>query len=183
MASTQPANPVVRMAGSGSGRICEKLFSETVHEWPKQLFSRNHLVRNHLPGMWVQLHQKLELGKASGLDSWEAVPSSLFQPDLGPGFFTSGFQKIAVNNMEIMGSTRRPTTPTNVGRVWFFWILGSSWSSPGAPGNRGRAGEPGCLHGLGGGVQGHLQGRHGHCEQPIWHLVQNTDVTSTLKRV
>ena len=41
--------------------------------------------------MWVKLHQKLELIKASGLDSWEAVPSSPFELDLGPGFFTGGF--------------------------------------------------------------------------------------------
>ena len=41
--------------------------------------------------MWEQLHQKFELRKASGLASWEAVPSSPFELDLGPGFFTSGF--------------------------------------------------------------------------------------------
>ena len=41
--------------------------------------------------MWVKLHQKLELIKASGLDSWEAVPSSPFKLDLGSGFFTGGF--------------------------------------------------------------------------------------------
>ena len=41
--------------------------------------------------MWVKLHQKLELIKASGLDSWEAVPSSPFELDLRPGFFTGGF--------------------------------------------------------------------------------------------
>jgi len=29
--------------------------------------------------------------KASGLASWEAVPSSPFELDLGPGFFTGGF--------------------------------------------------------------------------------------------
>ena len=41
--------------------------------------------------MWEQLHQKFELRKASGLASWEAVPSSPFKLDLGPGFFTGGF--------------------------------------------------------------------------------------------
>ena len=41
--------------------------------------------------MWEQLHQKFELRKASGLASWEAVPSSPFELDLGPGFFTGGF--------------------------------------------------------------------------------------------
>ena len=41
--------------------------------------------------MWEQLYQKLELRKASGLDSWEAVLSSPFELDLGPGFFTGGF--------------------------------------------------------------------------------------------
>ena len=46
---------------------------------------------NHSPGMWEQLHQKLELRKASGLASWEAVPSFPFELDLGPGFFTGGF--------------------------------------------------------------------------------------------
>ena len=41
--------------------------------------------------MWAQLQQKLELRKASGLASWEAVPSSPSELDLGPGFFTGGF--------------------------------------------------------------------------------------------
>ena len=41
--------------------------------------------------MWEQLHQKFELRRASGLASWEAVPSSPFELDLGPGFFTGGF--------------------------------------------------------------------------------------------
>ena len=47
--------------------------------------------RNDFPGMLKQLQQKVELRKVSGLDSWEAVPSSPFELDLGPGFFTGGF--------------------------------------------------------------------------------------------
>ena len=34
-----------------------------------------HQVRSHSPGMWEQLHQKVELRKAPGLASWEAVSS------------------------------------------------------------------------------------------------------------
>ena len=48
-------------------------------------------MRNDSPGMLKQLQQKVELRKASGLDSWEAVPSFPFELDLGSGFFTGGF--------------------------------------------------------------------------------------------
>ena len=41
--------------------------------------------------MFEQLHQKVELRKASGLDSWKAVPTPTFQLYLGPCHFTSGF--------------------------------------------------------------------------------------------
>ena len=88
--------------GFFSSRICGKLFSEISmfanHEWPKSGqplfrvdFFRNLLVWNHLPGMWLQLHQQFELRQASDLDSWKAVPSPTFQLDLGPGYFTNGF--------------------------------------------------------------------------------------------
>ena len=50
-----------------------------------------NLVRNDSPGMLKQLQQKVELRKASGLDSWIAVPTSTFQLYLGPCHFTSGF--------------------------------------------------------------------------------------------
>ena len=38
-----------------------------------------------------KFHQKFELRKASGLDSWRAVPTPTFQLDLGPCHFTIGF--------------------------------------------------------------------------------------------
>ena len=41
--------------------------------------------------MLKQLQQKVELRKASGLDSWKAVPTPTFQLYLGPCHFTSGF--------------------------------------------------------------------------------------------
>ena len=54
--------------------------------------------------MWEQLHQKFELRKASGLASWEAVPSSPFELNLGPGFFTGGFGlKGVVPNVSLIG--------------------------------------------------------------------------------
>ena len=78
-----------------SGRIRRKLFSEICkyakHEKTKSDFFRNHLVRNHSPGILEQLHQKLELRKASGLDSWKDVPTPTFQLDLGPCHFTNGY--------------------------------------------------------------------------------------------
>ena len=48
-------------------------------------------MRNDSPGMLKQLQQKVELRKASGLDSWKAVPTPTFQLYLGPCHFTSGF--------------------------------------------------------------------------------------------
>ena len=38
-----------------------------------------------------KFHQKVELRKASGLDSWKDVPTPTFQLDLGPCHFTNGF--------------------------------------------------------------------------------------------
>ena len=50
--------------------------------------------------MLKQLQQKVELRKASGLDSWEAVSSSPFELDLRPGFFTGGFGLKSVPPLE-----------------------------------------------------------------------------------
>ena len=66
--------------------VCMQIMSDQ-----SMAFSETTKWGNHSPGMWEQLHQKFELRKASGLASWEAVPSSPFELDLGPGFFTSGF--------------------------------------------------------------------------------------------
>ena len=66
--------------------VCMQIMSDQ-----SMAFSETTKRGNHSPGMWEQLHQKFELRKASGLASWEAVPSSPFELDLGPGFFTSGF--------------------------------------------------------------------------------------------
>ena len=66
--------------------VCMQIMSDQ-----SMAFSETTKRGNHSPGMWEQLHQKFELRRASGLASWEAVPSSPFELDLGPGFFTGGF--------------------------------------------------------------------------------------------
>ena len=43
-----------------------------------------------------KFHQKFELRKASGLDSWKAVPTPTFQLDLRPCHFTNGYGLMGV---------------------------------------------------------------------------------------
>ena len=66
-------------------KLSNQVHVDIVEEWPY------NLVRNDSPGMLEKLHQKVELRKASGLDTWKAVPTPTFQLNLGPCHFTSGF--------------------------------------------------------------------------------------------
>ena len=47
-----------------------------------------------------KFHQKVELRKASGLDSWKDVPTPTFQLDLGPCHFTNGFGLMGAEDIE-----------------------------------------------------------------------------------
>ena len=72
-------------------------------------------MRNDSPGMLKQLQQKVELRKASGLDSWKAVLTPTFQLYLGPCHFTSGFclkgETVSLCMLLYVGVNRKDTDP------------------------------------------------------------------------